>query len=201
MQNCSSEIASERRSQLCQEAREQLRINEHFRKNIIRKLAFSIEQEELLPTEWICEEIVRALKGCIYGVGPQYIRKSLDKRYKRKYEKKEQEENAPALNLNQKKVQEESAQQNEDSYREMTRELIHVCKRNARDVCLQELIRENGEKLARISDLEQKVKELQFRRIRVPTGMWVQLQSMESSNASNANIVIENGAYIRLESE
>jgi hypothetical protein len=59
-----------------------------------------------LPTEWICEEIVRALRGYSYGAGPQYIRKCLDKKYKRKYQNKAVEENAPNFVILDKKVPE-----------------------------------------------------------------------------------------------
>lgn len=192
MENCSSENASERRSQLYQETRDQLKDNEQNRKYIIRNLAYSMDQEGLVPKECICEEIIRALKGCIHGVGAQYIRKCLEKRYKRKYEKKEREENAPpALNINLKKVPEEYTRYRR---RELTQDLVVA----VRDNLLRELFMENDE-------LKERVRELEFertepRRIRVPTSIGSQLQSMASSKFSYANIVIENGAYVRLES-
>jgi len=72
--------------------------------------------------------------------------------------------------------------------------------------CLEGSFLENDEKVARILELEKHVRELEIqqiepRRIRVPTSIGSQLQSMSSSMASYANIVIQNGAYVRLESE
>ncbi len=57
-------------------------------KGIIRNLAYSIA-------------------GQVYGVGSQYIRKCLDKKYKRKYQKKVSEENTLAFVVYKKKVLED----------------------------------------------------------------------------------------------
>lgn len=158
MENCSAENARESLSQLYKETIEQLNDNEQKRKYIIKNLARSIEQKNVIPNELICEEIVRALRGC-YGAGPQYIRKCLEKRYKRKYEKKQYEENAPhGCIMHGKKVPEEYIQCT-------VRELIQNFVRDVRDNLLKELFIEIDEKAARISELEERVRELQFQPI------------------------------------
>ena len=54
-----------------EKARQDLTDVEEKRKDIIRNLAVNIEREALVPTEWICEEIMNALQGC--GVSCQIL--------------------------------------------------------------------------------------------------------------------------------
>lgn len=211
----------ERITELYKNTRERLVENEQRRKDIIMSLAHSIEQEGLLPTDLICEEIVRAARGYKFGIGPQYIRKCLDKKYKRKYEKKKQEENAPTVDIISNNVlavnetvkgQEFDSAAN-DSYSSKVREIVRDVYRNfqldvekyIRDQELGRLIREKEKNLTRISELEHRTEELERQltrewHLKIPTTIGAQLQSMLTSKEEYAYIVVVNGVYRRLDS-
>jgi hypothetical protein len=183
-----------------EKARQDLTDVEEKRKDIIRNLALNIEREALVPTEWICEEIMKALQGC--GVSSQDIRKCLDKRYKRKYEQKEVEQNAPSFvfNLN--------------TFLDLVYgTLVSKLNDEIRGEELEELTKEDETKQALILLQRQRIEELeshpiqehkeeqtkQQRNIEVPTKIWHQLQSMAVSKQIYINMVVENGKYLRLE--
>ncbi len=179
-----------------EKARQDLTDVEEERKDIIRNLAVNIEREALVPTEWICEEIMNALQGC--GVSCQYIRKCLDKRYKRKYEKKEVEQNAPRFVFNLNKFLEL-----------VYGALVSKLNEEVREEVLEELTKEDETKQALILWQRQRIEELesqrheheqerakQQRKINVPTRIWHQLQFCRRTYI---NMVVENGKYLRLE--
>ena len=207
--------SAQRLSNQFEKARQQLRDNDLKRKRIIRDLAYSIEQQGLLPCGFICEEIVNALSGAVYGVGPQYIRRCLDKKYKRKYNKKIPEENAPGFVIHQKKVVEDRPNLlTTANERKLAIELYRtkIEKETAEEEWElsrqqnEHLRQENQEIQANEYRLKKHIRELQLQltqpfHIKVPTKIWMQLQSMALSNVRDANIIVEQGAYVRLESE
>ena len=212
-----AESSTQRLNNHFDKARQLLRDNELKKQAIIRNLAYSIEQQGLLPCDFICEEIVSALRGQLYGVGPQYIRKCLDKRYKRKYKKNIVEENTPGFAIHEKKVTEDEVPTSllmtskevelaiqlltVNSWKEeLEQERKKLMRQNVR------LKQENQEIRANRDRLENHLRELQLQlthpcHIKVPTNIWEPLQSMASSNTKNANIIVENGVFARLESE
>jgi hypothetical protein len=184
-----------------EKARQDLIDVEQKRKAIIMNLAVNIEQEGLIPTQWICEEIVKALLG--YGhVSRQYIRKCLDKRYKRKYEKKEIEYNAPKFVYGIKKVldlvygalvSKVNEEIRDEQIEKLTREV-----QAKRDVILwQERRIDELESQTRKKYEEEAANEQQD--IKVPTTIWKELQSIEVSKQAYTNIVVQKGKFLRLE--
>lgn len=198
-----------------EKARQLLKDNELKRKGIIRNLAYSIEQEGLLPCHFICEQIVSALEDVVYGVGPQYVRKCLDKKYKRKYQKRVLEENTPDFAIRKKNVPEDkpgfltTGREMELALELYGTKIHNEILEEELTLLQQENVRlrqENQEIRADGDRLERRINELQLQltqpyHIRVPTKIWKQLQFMALSDVRDVNMIVENCAYGRLESE
>lgn len=155
-----------------EKARQELTDVEEKRKDIIRNLALNIDREALVPTEWIFEEIMKALQGC--GVSCQYIRKCLDKRYKIKYEKKEVEQNAPRFVFNLNKFLElvygaPASRLNDEVRDEELKELTKEDETNQALILWQ---RQRIEELESQRHEHEQERTKQQRKIKVPTRTW-----------------------------